>query len=122
LVLRIAVGLTGAIQGALILADHGRFTLESWTVGLLLMVSGLLVLIGFLTPIASIVQAVVAISFGLSWLSAPRAGVLLPPLAILFLAAMAAALALLGPGWVSVDSRLFGRREIIIPRSRRPAS
>ena len=32
------------------------------------------------------------------------------------LAAISAALALLGPGAFSLDARLFGRREIIIPQ------
>ena len=34
------------------------------------------------------------------------------------LAAISAALALLGPGAFSLDARLFGRREIIIPEGR----
>jgi hypothetical protein len=34
------------------------------------------------------------------------------------LAAISAALVLLGPGAFSLDARLFGRREIIIPESR----
>jgi uncharacterized membrane protein YphA (DoxX/SURF4 family) len=34
------------------------------------------------------------------------------------LAAIAAALVLLGPGAFSLDARLFGRREIIIPEGR----
>ena len=39
-------------------------------------------------------------------------------LAALNLAAISAALVLLGPGAFSVDARLFGRREIIIPEGR----
>jgi hypothetical protein len=35
------------------------------------------------------------------------------------LAAISAALVLLGPGAFSLDARLFGRREIIIPEGRR---
>jgi hypothetical protein len=33
---------------------------------------------------------------------------------------MSFALVLLGPGAISVDARLFGRQEIIIPDGRRP--
>jgi uncharacterized membrane protein YphA (DoxX/SURF4 family) len=40
-------------------------------------------------------------------------------LAALNMAAMSLALVLLGPGAISLDARLFGRREIIIPESRR---
>jgi hypothetical protein len=39
-------------------------------------------------------------------------------LAAFNLAAMSAALVLLGPGAFSLDARLFGRREIIIPEGR----
>jgi hypothetical protein len=39
-------------------------------------------------------------------------------LAAFDLAAISAALVLLGPGAFSLDARLFGRREIIIPESR----
>jgi len=40
-------------------------------------------------------------------------------LAAFSLAAMSAALVLLGPGAFSLDARLFGRREIIIPEGPR---
>ena len=40
-------------------------------------------------------------------------------LAAFNLAAMSAALVLLGPGAFSLDARLFGRREIIIPEGGR---
>ena len=36
------------------------------------------------------------------------------------MAAISAALVLLGPGAFSLDTRLFGRREIITPEGRRP--
>jgi hypothetical protein len=39
-------------------------------------------------------------------------------LAAFNLAAISAALVLLGPGAFSLDARLFGRREIIIPEGR----
>jgi uncharacterized membrane protein YphA (DoxX/SURF4 family) len=41
-------------------------------------------------------------------------------LVALQLTAMSVILVLLGPGAYSLDARLFGRREIIIPDSRRP--
>jgi hypothetical protein len=40
------------------------------------------------------------------------------PLAAFTLAAISAALVLLGPGAFSLDARLFGRRKIIIPEGR----
>ena len=46
----------------------------------------------------------------------PDTSVLIDRLAALIVVVDAAALALLGPGALSIDARLFGRREITIPR------
>ena len=73
--------------------------------GALAIASGAFVLIGFLTPFAAALVGLGALNF--AWSEAkwpPAAGVLI-----------AAAVALLGPGSFSIDARLFGRREIIIP-------
>lgn len=53
---------------------------------------------GFMTPAAAVVAAAIALLY-----DAPSV-----------VAAVAVALALLGPGAFSVDARLFGRREIVI--------
>ena len=120
LVLRIAIGLTGTIQGSLVLAEHSASAAESWSVGLALIGSGVLLLIGFLTPIASIVQGLLAVSFALTWVAAPLTNLFVSSPAVALLVAVDLALALLGPGSVSIDRRIFGRREIIIPRMREP--
>lgn len=65
--------------------------------GLLALPLVLLLVVGFMTPAAAIATLVTAL-----FLDAP------------YVAAIAAALALLGPGAYSVDARLFGRREIVI--------
>ncbi len=116
LVLRAATGLLGIMHGALILADHSRTDLEFWATGLTLGGSGALVLLGFLTPVACILLALATLPFAASWLSAPPSGLFPSPLALALLMVTAVALTLLGPGYLSMDCRLFGRREIIIPR------
>ncbi len=69
--------------------------------------SGVSLLLGFLTPIACSVAAI-----GVTSLAVSRQEAMLPTVLV---AIMAAAVALLGPGALSIDARLFGRREIIIP-------
>ncbi len=82
-------------------------------VGLLAVSSGASLLIGFLTPGAGAVAGLTIFAIAVSWLPVPPAGPLLDRVGALCVAAVAAALVLLGPGALSLDARLFGRREII---------
>jgi uncharacterized membrane protein YphA (DoxX/SURF4 family) len=83
-----------------------------WVVGLLTVACGVSLLIGFLTPVACALAAAGAV---LLRIQAPTPILFDAKLAILFVVIMATAVGFLGPGAFSVDSRLFGRREIIIP-------
>ena len=74
---------------------------------------------GFLTPAASAAATVGYLMTGLSSFSVTEANNHISTLAAFNLAAISAALVLLGPGAFSVDARLFGRREIIIPEGPR---
>lgn len=86
-------------------------------VGILSLLCGAASLLGFATPLAQVLVAVIQIST----LSAVFAPVMSPSLmsgdavAVLTLA-ISIALAMLGPGAYSIDAYLFGRREIHIPR------
>jgi uncharacterized membrane protein YphA (DoxX/SURF4 family) len=57
-----------------------------------------------------------------SWGTASIAGPFLDDAGAWSVVAVAVALVLLGPGALSLDARLFGRREIIFPHERRPPS
>ena len=83
--------------------------------GSLSLVSGFALLVGLLTPIASIALVLTMISAAVaqSPSSAHGLGDKMPYLLLVLI--MATALILTGPGAYSLDSRLFGRREIIIP-------
>ena len=122
LLLRAAVGVTAMIQGGVCLGnDDGSF--EHWGVGLTMGASGILLLVGFLTPVAGALVALATISIALSWLPSPASNLLNAPLPAILVVIMAVALALIGPGVASVDRRLFGRREIIISHTpRKPGS
>jgi hypothetical protein len=119
LLLRVAVGATAAIQGAAYLADGRNPTLEVWVIGLAVVVSGISLLIGFLTPVAGGLVALTTTGIALSWLPAPTPNLFSSLLPAILVAIIGAAVAFLGPGALSVDCRLFGRREIIIPHAPR---
>ena len=75
-------------------------------------------LVGFLTPAASAAATVGYLMTGVSSFLMTEANNHISTFAAFDLAAISAALALLGPGAFSLDARLFGRREIIIPEGR----
>jgi uncharacterized membrane protein YphA (DoxX/SURF4 family) len=121
--LRTAIGVTAVIQGAVYVDDFDTLTLATSVVVLLAILGGASLLFGFLTPLAGIVVALGAIGIALSWLPRPALNLLDAALPAILVVIVSAAVAFLGPGALSVDARLFGRREIIIPhtpRSQRP--
>jgi putative oxidoreductase len=67
-----------------------------------------LLLLGFWTPVAGVLMAVAELCLAFSHSSDPSLHILL--------GALAAGLAMLGPGAWSVDARLFGRKRIQIPQ------
>jgi uncharacterized membrane protein YphA (DoxX/SURF4 family) len=116
LLLRTAIGLVTAWQGAALLARADSAWLESGA-GLTAMLAAAALIVGLLTPCAA---ALVAIGAALS---AARAAapimVTHDGLAQGLVLIDAVSLVLLGPGAFSLDARLFGRREIHIRESYR---
>jgi uncharacterized membrane protein YphA (DoxX/SURF4 family) len=132
LLLRAAVGVWAAIEGVVYLLDVGGVSGGAgvsataspngdpvwWVVvvamGAVALLCGAALLIGFLTPIAALVVAVLSGGRALSWIPAvtlasdAHAGAW-------FMMIVALGIFFLGPGAYSLDSYLFGRREIIIP-------
>lgn len=102
--------LRGVVGGASVLLGWSRFTEGSPFFGTLSIVGGALLLCGFVTPLAA---AVICLDASRVAISTAR----WTPLPVIF---VAAAIFLLGPGSISIDARLFGRREIVIPPSSRP--
>ena len=85
-------------------------------VALLTVASGALLLTGYLTRLAAIVAVLAGVVI-CSWFAAPTVDVLETRLTAALATVIAAAVVCLGPGAFSLDARLFGRREIIIPKT-----
>lgn len=120
LLLRMAVGLSLVAQGVACFAQ-GRQGPLVWAFGLLAAGVGALLLIGYLTPLTGSFAALASAGVALSLLPMPIPNVLGGVPATIFVALMAAAVVLLGPGAFSLDARLFGRREVVIPPASGPS-
>jgi len=86
----------------------------TWVAGALAVAAGAALIAGFLTPFAAALTGLSATGIWISIIPAPHPSLFSRPCFAL-LVAIAAAILLLGPGAFSIDARLFGLREIIIP-------
>jgi len=115
LLLRAVLGLAILVQGLLFLNEPNPLPV-TWCAGTAALAAGALLSIGLLTPLASTVAGAVAIGIGFSLIPAGSRTLFDAKFQIILAATILVAVVLLGPGAFSVDARLFGRREIIIPR------
>jgi uncharacterized membrane protein YphA (DoxX/SURF4 family) len=118
LLLRAAVGVLILLQGGMELIESPDPTIGTWVACSLAVAMGILLLVGFLTPIAAALVGLTAAGLWISVIPAPHPDLFPTKPLVAFLAAVAGGIVFLGPGAFSLDARLFGMREIIIPRSR----
>jgi uncharacterized membrane protein YphA (DoxX/SURF4 family) len=112
LLLRVVVGGAASSQAWLLIsANHGAVN-TSLVVSLLAFVTGLALIIGLMTPIASVLLSAGGLLLTVGS-SVPGHLLLFESgMARLEFTVMSAALIFLGPGALSLDARLYGRREI----------
>lgn len=112
LVLRIAIGAKLLIEASVCMVEPQGLKLEAWLLTLLAFGIGASFLLGFLTQLMAAASALAgaaiyvwhpAWAFSFRSLSFEAIGIAL-------------AIALLGPGAISLDAYFFGRRKIVIPR------
>lgn len=103
-------------QGGAYLLGSDDSTLWARAAGLLVMACGASLLLGLLTPFSCIVVGLYGTGLALSALQSATPQLFVAGSSLLLEVVTAAALVLTGPGAFSLDARLFGRREIIIPQ------
>ncbi len=94
--------------------DSQGLHLGVWVLGLLAFGTGTSFVLGFLTPLAAGASSLVGAAV---WLWHPAWAASFVDMPSLSTIAVTIAILLLGPGAISFDARLFGRRKIIIPRA-----
>jgi uncharacterized membrane protein YphA (DoxX/SURF4 family) len=117
--MRLAVALSAIVQGIGTFIESPAQIL-SWAIGSLDTLVGVALLIGFLTPIAGASAALVNLALGVSRFLTSGEKADDKTVVAFYLVVISIAIILLGPGAFSLDARLFGRREIIIPEASRP--
>jgi len=112
LLLRLVVGGAASSQAwLLMIANHGTVNM-SVVVALLAFVIGVALIIGLMTPIASVLLAAGALFLTLESSILGHLSLFESGMARLEFIVMSVALTFLGPGTLSLDARLYGRREI----------
>jgi uncharacterized membrane protein YphA (DoxX/SURF4 family) len=106
LLLRMLVGVT-LIAQTVTQVTSSALSAYGWAVAVLVLLAAVSLLLGLVTPVMAILIGLVSLTFTQN----------------LNLVVLSTAIALLGPGAFSIDARMFGRREILIPNaSRSPKS
>jgi uncharacterized membrane protein YphA (DoxX/SURF4 family) len=113
-VLRVVIGSALFIQGGLSLVQSSPAS-TIWFCALETLAAGGLLLIGFLTPIAVGLTLLHAAAVALSLVPAPMPNLFESKLSLILGLTILLSIGGLGPGAFSLDARVFGRREIIIP-------
>jgi len=114
LLLRAVLGIAVLLEGGFYIWGSSP-TPAAWFVGCGAFVAGAMLLFGLLTPVVGAMVGVGALGVALSLFPVCTPSVFDSKASLIFGVTMLLTVVSLGPGRFSVDARVFGRREIIIP-------
>ncbi|MGB2668134.1 MAG: hypothetical protein WAK48_29350 [Candidatus Acidiferrum sp.] len=109
LLLRVLTGVALIHYGIVELREAHQFAFASMAPQTIAAAAGILLFVGFWTPVTGALVAIVEV-----WIAFSRAG---DPWIPIILATIGATLAMVGPGAWSIDAQLYGRKYIDIPES-----
>jgi uncharacterized membrane protein YphA (DoxX/SURF4 family) len=112
--MRVVIGSALLMQGGFCIVQPSP-VFAVWLWALVTLVAGCLVLVGFLTPIAVGITLLNTAAVALSLIPSPVPNLFESKLSLVLGLTILLSIVGLGPGAFSVDARVFGRREIIIP-------
>lgn len=117
LLLRVATGTVLMVRCVFFLAGWHDLNLAAVVTALLALGGAILLLTGYFTRVGGTLVALTSVFGIIDWSPVPNMNVLESRLTAALLAVIAGALVCLGPGAFSLDARLFGRQEIIFPKT-----
>jgi uncharacterized membrane protein YphA (DoxX/SURF4 family) len=112
LLLRLVVGGAASLQACLVITASFGVVQINVVGASFTLITGLVMIIGFMSPITSVLLAVGALSLTMHSNVAGHLLLFESGMARLEFIAISVALIFLGPGALSLDARLYGRREV----------
>lgn len=117
LLLRLATGVLLFSQSLAYFGNERELGISEVAIAAIVTLLGFSLLVGLLTRFVAFAASIVEVVGVFLRLPVPRVGPLANPTTAALSVVIAVAVTCLGPGAMSLDARLFGRREIVIPPS-----
>jgi uncharacterized membrane protein YphA (DoxX/SURF4 family) len=111
---RVALGLIFIAQGRFYLLERDPVM---WLLGALSSLLGFLLTLGFLTPVAGSLGMIGELMIWLTIIPGCSSSLNNSHYSLFLMGVLILEVLLVGPGAYSIDARIFGRREIVIPRT-----
>jgi uncharacterized membrane protein YphA (DoxX/SURF4 family) len=111
---RVALGLIFIAQGRFYLIERDPIM---WLLGGICSLLGLFFALGFLTPVAGSLGIIGGLMIWLTIIPDCPSSLSHSNYSLLLMGVLILEVILVGPGAYSIDARIFGRREIVIPRT-----